>query len=333
MASLDLEWVSVFDEIYKSLSVSRAAEKLGMTQGRASTALNRLRAYYDDPLFTRTARGVLPTPRADALHSILRDVREALEVARTGSAAFDPARAERSFRICMTDLGEISLLPRLVNHLRFHAPGIQIEAEKIMAESPRRLQEGAVDLAVGYMPQLESGFYQQALFEQDFVCIASVSHPRIGEKLSTAAYRTERHVTVTISGTGHSTVVDKVLEAAGVTRHIALRVPSFLAVAQIVGETELIATVPRHYAVVMVTREPIRQLAVPYELPRYTVKQHWHARYHRDPGNVWLRQTVVNLMPSTVMSPPARSRLPSGKTIDFRTDQVGGSRARARKAS
>jgi DNA-binding transcriptional LysR family regulator len=306
MPSLDVESISVFDEIYRALSVSRAAEKLGMTQGAASTALNRLRLYFDDPLFIRTARGVLPTPRADALHPVLHQVRENLEGARTGLPAFDPSRAKRSFRVCMTDLGEISLLPRLLNHLQSCAPGIHIDAEKITSDSPRRLEDGTVDLAVGYMPQLDAGFYQQSLFEQDFQCIASLSHPRIGKRLGKAAYANERHVAVSTSGTGHTAMIDKALAAAGVTRHIALHVPSFLAVAQIVGETELLATVPRHYAQVMLSREKIRPLAVPYELPRYAVKQHWHARYHRDPGNAWLRQTVAELMPAAVMGPPAR---------------------------
>lgn len=308
MASLDLQWVAVFDEVYKSSSVSRAAERLGITQGAASTALNRLRAYYDDPLFTRTARGVLATPRADALHPILRDVREALELARVGKAEFEPAQAERTFRIAMTDLGEISLLPRLLNHLRLHAPLIRVDAEKITSDSPRQLQDGALDLTVGYLPQLEAGFYQQALFDQDFVCIASRSHPRIGKRLSRAVFTSEEHVAVTASGTGHAAMIQEVLEQQGISRRIALRVPSFLAVAQIAGETELIATVPRHYADVMVSREPIRQLTVPYPLPHYTVKQHWHVRYHRDPGNVWLRRTVADLMPTAV----SKARTPAG---------------------
>ncbi|AQH03140.1 LysR family transcriptional regulator [Burkholderia sp. KK1] len=300
MASLDVEWIWVFDEVYKTLSVTSAADRLGMTQGAASTALNRLRDYYGDQLFIRTSRGMLPTPRAVALQPVLHKVREDLEVARTGPPVFEPAHSQRTFRVCMTDLGEISLLPRLLRHLQSNAPGIHVEAEKINADSPRRLEDGAVDLAVGYMPQLDAGFYQQALFEQDFQCIASLSHPRIGKRLGKSAYAAERHVEVSNPATGHTAMVDKALAAAGVSRDIALRVPSFLAVAQIVSETELLATVPRYYALAMLSREPIRRLVVPYELPRYSVKQHWHARFHRDPGNVWLRQTIADLMPGAV---------------------------------
>ncbi|REG49113.1 DNA-binding transcriptional LysR family regulator [Paraburkholderia sp. BL6669N2] len=308
MASIDLEWIAVFDEIYSTLSVTRAADKLGMTQGAASTALSRLRTYYSDPLFVRTSRGMLPTPRADELQPVLHQVRENLEMARTGSACFDPASAQRVFRLCMTDLGEISLLPRLLNYLQSRAPGIRIETEKINSDSPRRLEDAALDLAVGHMPQLEAGFYQQALFQQDFQCIVSVSHPRIGKRLSKAAYCEERHVEVSTHGTGHMAMLEAALTCAGIGRHVALRVPSFLAVAQIVAETELVATVPRYYALAMQSRESIRHMDVPYVLPAYTVHQYWHGRVHRDAGNVWLRKTIADLMPTAVIHPLASRR-------------------------
>jgi DNA-binding transcriptional LysR family regulator len=303
MASLDLEWISVFDEIYSTLSVTRAANKLEMTQGAASTALNRLRNYYGDPLFVRTSRGMLPTPRADELHPVLRQVRENLEAAKTGAATFDAASAQRVFRLCMTDLGEISLLPRLLNYLQSRAPGIRIETEKINPDSARRLEDAVLDLAVGYMPQLDAGFYQQALFQQDFQCIVGVSHPRIGKRLSKAAYCAEKHVEVSTSATGHTALLQHALASAGIALEVALRVPSFLGVAQIVAETELIATVPRYYALAMQTREPIRHMDVPYALPHYTVHQYWHARLHRDAGNVWLRKTITELMPRAVAHP------------------------------
>jgi DNA-binding transcriptional LysR family regulator len=295
MASLDLEWAAVFDEIYKTSNVSRAAERLDMTQGAASTALNRLRAYFDDQLFSRTARGMMPTPRAEALYPVLREVREGLDRARAGRGVFVPAQAERTFRICMTDISEIVLVPILMNHLQVVAPRVSIDVEKISPESPRRLEDGEVDLAVGFMPQLEAGFYQQVLFSQSFVCVASRTHPRIGQRFTKAAFGREQHVMVSASGTGHA-IIDKNLARVGVVRRIALRVPSFLGVAGIVAQTELIATVPSHYATVMHSREAIRILPMPHALPNYEVKQHWHERFHTDPGNAWLRRTVAELM-------------------------------------
>jgi len=295
MAKLDLEWLMVFDEVYKTASVSKAADRLGIPQAAASTALIKLRAHFDDKLFSRTARGMLPTPRAEAIQPSLRAVLAHLEQARASRSGFVPAEARRTFRISMTDISEIVLLPTLINHLRRVATLVQVEIEKISTDSVRRLQEGDVDLAVGFMPQLDAGFYQQVLFAQNFVCLAAKDHPRIGARLSKAAFAREGHVLVSASGTGHA-IVDKLLERADVERQVVLRVPSFLGVARIVAETELIATVPLRYGELMTTREAIRLLPVPHALPHYNVKQHWHERFHADPGNAWLRRTIAELL-------------------------------------
>lgn len=311
MSSIDLAWLAVFEEIYRSRNVSRAAERLGLTQGACSTALGKLRDYYDDRLFSRTARGMLPTPRADEIYPLIRDVRLQLERARSGATAFDASSATRHFTVCMTDISEVVLLPTLTNHLRHHAPQVDIEAERISSDSARRLEDGSIDLAVGFMPQLESGFYQRVLFEQSFVCIAAQAHPRIQGRVSRAQYLKEAHLTVKTSGTGHH-IVDRQLADQDVKRRIALQVTSFLAVAQIVAESELIATVPSHFANVMASRERIQVLPLPFKIDSYQVKIHWHERFHADPANAWLRQQVADLMPPAQRRTRARSTVASG---------------------
>lgn len=304
MAKLDLDWLLVFDEIYKTANVSRAAERLGIPQASASTALNKLRDHFNDPLFSRTARGMLPTPRAQAIQPALREALDQIARAMQSGDAFDPAQARRSFRISMTDISEIVLLPALLNHLRQVAPHVKIEAEKITGDSARRLQDGDTDLAVGFMPQLEAGFYQQVLFTQNFVCLVASGHPRIGKRLTAAAFLREGHLAVDTSATGH-VIVEKHLQRAGAARQVVLSVPSFLAVARIVSETELIATVPLRYAQLMQAREAVRVLPVPYELPGYEVKQHWHERFNSDSGNAWLRKTVAGLLGGSPRKVPA----------------------------
>lgn len=304
MAGLDLEWLAVFDEIYKTTSVSRAAERLGISQASASIALGKLRAHFEDRLFSRTTAGMQPTPRAQALYPVLSMVLTELAAARASRSIFDPALASRSFRICMTDISEIVLLPRLLNRLRAIAPRLRLEIEKISTSSARRLEEGEVDLAVGFMPQLDAGFYQSVLFEQNFVCLVAEQHPRIGARLSKEAFAREGHVLVTSSGTGHA-IVDRVLSAAGVLRNVALCVPSYLGVARIVSETELIATVPLRFAQEMQTSERIRIMNVPHALPGYAVKQHWHERFNADAGNMWLRRTIAQMESDRGTAPAA----------------------------
>ena len=294
MAKLDLNWLSVFVEIYKTQSVSRAAQALGMEQASASIALNKLRRHFDDPLFCRTSAGMAPTPRAQTIYPDLLEAIVRLDKARGATGAFLPQQAKRDFRICMTDISEIVLLPRLINHLQTTAPGLVVEAEKISPDSRRRLESGDIDLAVGFTPDLEAGFYQQALFTQDFVCLASAQHPRIRAKLSRAAFSSEGHIVVSTSGTGHS-IVDKVLAKHKVERRVVLRVPSFLGVARIVAQTELLVIVPRLLGNALVLQEQVQLLEPPVPLPQYKVKQHWHERFNADAGNQWLRKTMAEL--------------------------------------
>ena len=294
MSKLDLDWLAVFDAVYKTGSVSKAAEHLGLAQAAASTMLNKLREHFDDRLFTRTARGMQPTPHAQRIHPHLREALAQLETARGSRAGFDAAQARRNFRICMTDISEVVLLPGLLDHLRRVAPGVHLETEIISTASGRRLEDGEVDLAVGFMPQLDAGFYQQTLFMQNFVALVARNHPRVGARLTKKRFEAEAHAVISSSGTGHA-IVDTTLVRLGVQRNVVARLSSFLSVARIVAHTELVVIVPRVLGEVLATQEPVRLMELPFALPAYAVKQHWHERFHADAGNAWLRRTVAQL--------------------------------------
>jgi DNA-binding transcriptional LysR family regulator len=294
MAKLHLDWLSVFVEIYKTQSVSRAAEALGLAQASASIVLKKLRLHFDDRLFSRTSSGMEPTPKAQRIFPELQEAVLRIQKARGNGPEFEPSLASREFRICMTDISEIVLLPDLINHLQRVAPRVRIEAEKIGTDTPRRLESGDVDMAVGFMPHLEAGFYQQTLFDQNFVCLAARAHPRVQGKLGKRAFLAEAHVVVTTSGTGHW-IVDKEIARQKLERRVALRVTTFLGVARIVAQTELLVIVPRLLGEAVATQEPVQLLQPPLKLPSYSVKQHWHERFHADPGNAWLRRTLASL--------------------------------------
>lgn len=305
MAKLDVDWLKVFLEVYKTQNVSRAAERLGLSQASASGILNKLRRHYGDLLFSRTSAGMLPTPMGERLYPDLRQAMIHLEAARSARDGFDPREARRAFRICMTDISEVVLLPRLVNHLRREAPGVVIVSEKISETSPRRLESGEVDLAVGFMPHLEAGFRQQTLFAQNFVCLASRHHPRIRGRVTRRAFLAEGHIGVSTSGTGHA-IVDKLFAREALPRKVVLQLSSFLGVARVVAQTELLVVVPRLLGETLATQEPVQVLAPPVELPSYDVKQHWHERFHADAANTWLRRTMAELFVHEKAGPPAR---------------------------
>jgi len=295
MAKLDIDWLNVFVEVYKTQSVSRAAERLAMAQANASIALNKLRRHFGDRLFSRTSRGMEPTPYAQQIYPEVSASVERLAKLAGPRVAFDPAVARRQFRICMTDISEIVVLPTLINHLRRVAPGVLIEAERISSDSPRRLESGEIDMAVGFMPHLEAGFYQQTLFEQNFTCLASEQHPRVRSRPNKRAFLAEGHIVVTTSGTGHA-IVEKVLAQSGYERRVILKVPSFLGVARIVAQTELLVIVPRRLGETLAHQERVRMFEPPVSLPSFAVKQHWHERFHADAGNAWLRGALAQLL-------------------------------------
>jgi DNA-binding transcriptional LysR family regulator len=302
MSKLDLEWLKVFDGIWQTASVSQAAERLGMAQAAASTALNKLRAHFDDRLFERTALGMQPTPHAQKIQPALREALAQLEQARNSREAFDPLRAQRRFRICLTDISEVVLLPRLLEHLRRAAPQVLIETEIVSAASARRLEDGEIDLAVGFMPQLETGFYGQTLFRQNFVCLVAQGHPRIGARITRKAFAAEAHAVVGSSGTGHA-IVDKVIARQGIERRVVVQLSSFLGVARIVARTELLVIVPRILGEILATQEAVKLIEPPFALPDYAVRQHWHARFHADDGNAWLRRTMAELFSGSAARP------------------------------
>jgi DNA-binding transcriptional LysR family regulator len=294
MPKLNLDWVEVFVQIYKTKNVTRAAANLGIEQASASIALSKLRRHFNDRLFVRTAQGMLPTPRAQAIYPDLHEALARIDKVRGQPIAFSAATAVREFRIGMTDISEIVILPRLINFLQKNAPGVVIEAEKISVDSRHRLSSGDVDLAIGFLPNLEAGFYQQSLFKQDFVCLAAKNHPRVQGKLNRRLFSNEGHILVTTAGTGHA-IVDKLLAKEKLERRIVLRVPSFLGVARIVAQTDFLVVVPRQLGIALAVQESIQMLEPPIKLAQYKVKQHWHERFNADTGNSWLRQTVATL--------------------------------------
>lgn len=295
MNGLDVRLLAVFDEIYKTRSVSRAAEALGLGQPAVSIALARLRQHFDDPLFVRTSTGMEPTLLGEELLRPVRDALDALERVTGHRNEFDAGRSQRTFRICMTDISQLVLLPKLWAHLRATAPGIRIDIAPLAADTGRLLESGEADLALGFVPQLEAGFYQQGLFRQSYVCMVSADHPRIAETLTLAQFEAEEHAVVTSSGTGHL-IVDREIERQNIRRRVALRIPNFLGAAFVVEHTELMLTIPRRLGEVLEGRGEFRVLPVPFELPAYGVKQHWHERFHHDAGNRWLRGVISDLL-------------------------------------
>jgi DNA-binding transcriptional LysR family regulator len=182
----------------------------------------------------------------------------------------------------------------LLTHLKSVAPAVRIEVLNLTADAPRLLESGDADIAVGFTFDIQAGFYQQALVQDHFVCMVSRDHPRIGPRLTRRQFEAELQIDVVTRGTGHW-LLYKALEDARVARHVAVRVPSFLGLAQIVSHTNLLALVPARLGQILSKEGNVRTLPAPIRLPSYVVKQYWHERYHRDPANIWFRGLISDL--------------------------------------
>lgn len=236
---------------------------------------------------------MVPTPQADALIGPCREILESLRRLSTWEVAFDPATAQRRFRICMSDASHVTLLPRLLAHVRAQAPGVRLQAARIDGNTERALESGEADLAIGYVPWLSGGIYQQQLYEQDWVCLANRHHPRLKKRLSANAYRTEGHVAIT-AGTG-TALLEQALLRERIERQVVLELPGFLGLGAIVRNTDLITTLPRHIGETLAQASDLAVHGCPIPVEGFAVRQHWHARYHHEAGNQWLRALVARL--------------------------------------
>jgi DNA-binding transcriptional LysR family regulator len=290
---IDLRLLRIFDAMHANRHVTRAAEELGLSQPTISVGLGKLRQQFGDPLFVRTNEGMLPTTRADALVGPIRDVLHSLKRICEIEAEFEPATAARNFRVCMTDASHITLLPQILAAVRKAAPGVVLEAARIDDLMPQALQSGEADLALGLIPSLETGFYQQTLFRQDFICLTGPRHPRIKKGLTLAHYQAEGHVGI-VSGTGQQ-LLEEALEKFGIERRVMLRLPGFLGLTAILSNSDLIVTLPRHIGETLAALGRLRVHACPFPISPFFVKQHWHARYHHDTANRWLRGLCARL--------------------------------------
>jgi DNA-binding transcriptional LysR family regulator len=290
---IDLRLLRIFDALHAKRHVTRAAEELGLSQPTISIGLGKLREQFRDPLFVRTSEGMLPTSRADALIGPIRDVLHSVRNICEVEAVFEPVSATRKFRICMTDASHITLLPRILAAVRRAAPGVTLEAARIDEVMPQALRSGEADLALGLIPSLETGFYQQTLFRQDFICLTGARHPRVKASLSLAQYQAEGHIGI-VSGTGQE-LLEQAVKQFGIERRIVLRLPGFLGLTAILAASDLIVTLPRHIGETLAALGGLRVHACPFPIPPFSVKQHWHARYHHDTASRWLRGLCAGL--------------------------------------
>jgi DNA-binding transcriptional LysR family regulator len=289
--ALDLNLLRLAAALHETGSVTAAARRLGIGQAAASNALARLRrACGGDPLFLRGAQGMVATPQGERIARAAGTALAAVAESIAAPAAFEPATTTRRFTLRMTDIGELVFLPTLLAELQAHAPGATLRTVALSSgDTPAALARGEVDLAIGFLPELREGWYQQRLFEQRYVVLRRAGPSRT---LTRAAFLKARHLAIESPGTGHR-IVERALRAQGVRRRIVLQVPDFLAAVMLVARTDLLCTVPAKLAQAAAESLPVQSAAVPVELPGFAIHQYWHPRAHPDAAVRWLRERIA----------------------------------------
>lgn len=301
-AALDLNLLRYLVALVQEASVSRAAERLGVTQPAVSAALKRLRAAFDDPLLVRSGQLMSPTPRAlelaEHMAPMLRGVHEMVH--RRG--AFEPARARRSFTLMGSDYVQFFVLPELCAQLEVRAPQLQIEHRPANPDKVEAwLASGQVDLGIGYLASPAPALRSRLLFADEQVCVVRRDHPVLkgmsaGPKPAWTAeqYAALSHVAISPGGAGYyGARIDALLKSLSIRRRVALTLPSFLAMPYVVARTDYIATVPGRFARYFAGLLPLAIVPPPLALPAFEISMFWHERMHADLPHVWLRQEVV----------------------------------------
>jgi DNA-binding transcriptional LysR family regulator len=295
LRDLELAQLRLLEAIAETRSLSAAARAVGLSPSAASHSLARLRLLAQDPLFVRTSNGMQPTPFGaqvcSAIRSAVATLREGLESVRE----FDPASSSRTFRLYMSEVGQLVLIPSLLAHLRVHAPGVRLHVSRVPAESPGgALESGDIDLAIGHLKTLTTGFHQRLLFHERYVCVASLDNPLFASGMSREAFQAAKHAIADSSGMAHW-VVDHELEQQGIGRDIGLVVPEFMTLPFVIPGSTLVAILPSRLADQFARVVALRVMPLPIAMDSYEILAFWHERAHHDPAVRWLRQMFAEL--------------------------------------
>lgn len=288
----DLNLLVAFDILISERNVTAAARRMGIGQPAMSNALSRLRDMFGDPLLIRTATGLQPTSRALDLVApvsrILAELREEVFSTR----AFNPGTDQRTFRIGLSDQVEAAIMQDVLHAIQRDAPGIRLIARSVeMKLGAELLSNGAIDLAVGYFPDVESGLEVTTLYHETFVCLFDAKACGVAPPLSLDDYAALPHILVSLRGEpfGH---VDKLLEAAGRSRTVIYTTPHFLAVPFLLHGFRAVAALPRRLAENCADATGLAICPVPLPSTGYDIRMAWHRRTNADPAQAWLRDLI-----------------------------------------
>lgn len=294
--TFDLNLVRVFLAIWDLRSVTAAADRLGLTQPAVSHSLKRLREQFSDPLFVRVGPRMEPTEAAFRLYEPFNRALRVIQQTILSHDAFVPELSERTFTIAMSDISEFYLLPQLLAALETAAPSVRVRSAQLDAATVAgALRTGQVDLALGYLPQLDdTDIASSFLLEDNFLCLVNKRHPMAGQPLDLERFGALNFVDVSIQATGYKRVRELIGEIGARWTSVA-RIEHFMVVPELVRHTSLAAIFPFSASSRIASFGEFSFLELPFEVPSIDVEVHLHANFQNDPGLIWMRDMMTSI--------------------------------------
>ncbi|SON54011.1 HTH-type transcriptional regulator LeuO [Hartmannibacter diazotrophicus] len=288
----DLNLLPVFVALMEERNVTRAAERLGITQPALSNALGRLRETLRDPLFIRERYGMRPTQLAEEMAPMIEAALAQFDDLILGQQSFDPAGATRLFTFASNSYVEFILLPSIIARLRERAKGIRLRLLPYGSDlTETGAMSGTTEMVLGRIVDPPDNMVVQHLMDDGLACVVRAGHPLIGDSISREQYAAMLHVNVLPPGRLRAGLF-QALEKQGLKREVAVSVTHFLSVPEVIAVTDYCATLPRLVCKALTKDPRLKILPTPVDLGTFPVEAAWHVRYRQDPAHRWLRALI-----------------------------------------
>jgi len=305
LSRIDMNLLVYLDVLLKERSVTRAANKIGISQPAMSNGLRRLRDLFGDPLLVRTSDGMTPTERAQELEPLIRVALQGIEQAVRPRSSFNAFESTRIFRIMASDYTESTLIPKLLRRLREEAPEVTLDIMTPSDVSFSDVEQGKVDMVINRFATIPQSFHQTTIWSDEFCCMLSVDNPVI-ENFCLKTYLESRHVWVSKTGFGVGVgidpqdvqrlgFVDEVLSQLGEKRKISIFTRHYQAAMLLAEQSDLIVTIPARTTHLQSDNPRLLVKAPPFEIPRLLLKMVWSPLLHHDPAHRWMRRLISDV--------------------------------------
>jgi DNA-binding transcriptional LysR family regulator len=310
LKNIDLNLLVYLDVLLRKQNVTRAAEALGISQPAMSNSLQRLRTLFNDPLLVRTGNGMSPTERATRLQPLVQQIVASVEKAVESEQEYEPARANRVFRVSVSDYTESTLVPMLLRHMRSRAPNVTLDFLTPSDVTFEDLEQGKVDMVINRFDDLPASLHQRTVWRDGFSCLCSRHNP-IRYDFTLENYLSASHIWVSKTGMGVGVGmepaavqqlgwVDDALRRIGRKRRIRVFTRHYQAAMKLAEMRDLVVTLPTRAARLAQDNPEVVILDPPFDIPEMELKMAWSPLLHHNPAHRWLRGLIVDVAQEVV---------------------------------